>query len=58
MKRFFLFGFLSFLFPKLSPAQDFHFNEVTYSPEKTVFTLFAPNDAKQVVVRIYDPRRA
>ena len=54
MKRFFLFGFLSFLFPKLSPAQDFHFNEVTYSPEKTVFTLFAPNDAKQVVVRIYE----
>ena len=30
------------------------FQEVTYSPEKTVFTLFAPNDAKTVVVRIYD----
>ena len=30
------------------------FKEVTYSPEKTVFTLFAPNDAKKVVVRIYD----
>ncbi len=54
MKKFFLFGFLSFLFPKFSSAQDFRFDEVTYSPEKTVFTLFAPNDAKQVVVRIYD----
>ena len=30
------------------------FQEVTYSPEKTMFTLFAPNDAKTVVVRIYD----
>ena len=29
------------------------FQEVIYSPEKTVFTLFAPNDAKKVVVRIY-----
>ena len=30
----------------LAAAQDFHFDEMTYSPEQTVFKLFAPNDAK------------
>ena len=40
------------LLPQKVAAQPFQ--EVMYSPEKTVFTLFAPNDAKQVVVRIYD----
>ena len=40
------------LLPQKVAAQPFQ--EVAYSPEKTVFTLFAPNDAKQVVVRIYD----
>ena len=30
----------------LATAQDFHFDEVTYSPEQTVFKLFAPNNAK------------
>lgn len=30
-------------------AQDFHFDEMTYSPEQTVFKLFAPNDAKCTV---------
>ena len=34
-------------------AQDFKFNEVAYTPSQTTFTLFAPNDAKKVVVRIY-----
>ena len=43
---------LSMLLPQKVAAQPFQ--EVMYSPEKTVFTLFAPNDAKQVVVRIYD----
>jgi len=43
---------LSMLLPQEVAAQPFQ--EVIYSPEKTVFTLFAPNDAKQVVVRIYD----
>lgn len=33
-------------------AQDF--NEMTYSPEATVFSLFAPNDAKAVTLRLYD----
>ena len=34
-------------------AQDFHFDEVTYSPQQTVFKLFAPVDAKAVRLRIY-----
>ena len=34
-------------------AQDFSFNEMTYSPEATTFRLFAPAAAKKVVVRIY-----
>jgi len=52
MKKFFLFGFLSFLFPKPSVAQPFQ--EMTYTPEKTQFALFAPNDAKKVTLRIYE----
>lgn len=34
-------------------SQDFRFNEVAYTPEATTFCLFAPNDAKKVIVRIY-----
>ena len=34
-------------------AQDFKFDEVTYTPQQTTFRLFAPADAKKVVVRIY-----
>jgi pullulanase len=30
-------------------AQDFEFDEMTYSPEQTVFKLFAPNNAKCTV---------
>ena len=52
MKKFIFAGLLSLLFPHKVAAQPFQ--EVMYSHEKTVFTLFAPNDAKQVVVRIYD----
>ena len=46
---------MSLLFPRFAAAQTQTqtFQEVSYSPEKTVFTLFAPNDAKKVVVRIY-----
>ena len=39
------------LLPKTVAAQTF--KEVDYTPEKTVFSLFAPNDAKKVTVRIY-----
>ncbi len=34
---------------------DFAFDEVTYTPEKTTFKLFAPKDAKSVKVTIYYP---
>ena len=34
-------------------SQDFSFNEVAYTPEATTFSLFAPNDAKKVTIRIY-----
>jgi len=37
----------------LATAQDFRFDEMTYSPEKTTFKLFAPAEAKNVKVRIY-----
>jgi len=34
-------------------AQDFRFDEVTYTPEATTFKLFAPATAKSIKVRIY-----
>ena len=34
-------------------AQDFRFDEVTYTPKATTFKLFAPRDAKSVNVE-YD----
>ncbi|MCR5239792.1 MAG: type I pullulanase [Prevotella sp.] len=52
MKALIFAGLLSLLFPKEVAAQAFQ--EVSYSPEKTQFALFAPNDAKKVVVRIYE----
>ena len=36
---------LSMLLPQKVAAQPFQ--EVVYSPEKTVFTLFAPNDPRR-----------
>ena len=55
MKKLIFAGLLSLLFPRFAAAQTQTqtFQEVSYSPEKTVFTLFAPDDAKKVVVRIY-----
>jgi pullulanase len=53
MKKLIFAGLLSLLFPRLAAAQTQTFQEVSYSPENTVFTLFAPNDAKKVTVRIY-----
>ena len=52
MKKLIFAGLLSLLFPRSAVAQTFQ--EVNYSPEKTVFSLFAPNDAKKVTVRIYE----
>ena len=34
-------------------AQDFSFDEVSYTPEATTFKLFAPGDAKKVRLRLY-----
>ena len=51
MKKLIVAGLLSLLFPKTAAAQ--WFQEVSYTPERTQFALFAPNDAKKVVVRIY-----
>ena len=37
-------------------AQDFSFDEVTYSPEQTTFKLFAPKNAKRVEVTVTDAK--
>jgi len=34
-------------------AQDFRFDEMTYTPQQTTFRLFAPSTARNVVVRLY-----
>jgi pullulanase len=34
-------------------AQDFNFDEASYTPQQTVFRLFAPANAKAVKVRLY-----
>ena len=34
-------------------AQDFNFDEINYSPARTVFKLFAPGKAKNVVLNVY-----
>ena len=51
MKRLIIAGLWALLFPPKATAQPFQ--EVKYTPEKTQFALFAPNDAKKVTVRIY-----
>ena len=52
MKQLIFAGLLSLLFPKSVTAQTFQ--EVNYTPKKTQFALFAPNDAKRVTLRIYE----
>ena len=51
MKKLIFAGLLSMLLPKQAVAQTF--KEVDYVPKETKFQLFAPNDAKQITVRIY-----
>ena len=51
MKKLIFAGLLSLLLPHKVVAQPFQ--EVNYTPEKTQFALFAPNDAKRVTLRIY-----
>ena len=51
MKKLIFAGLLSMLLPKQVVAQTF--KEVDYTPKETKFQLFAPNNAKQVTIRIY-----
>ena len=51
MKRIILATIMSTMLLSKATAQPFH--EMAYSPEQTTFSLFAPNDAKKVFVRIY-----
>ena len=53
MKKLIIASLLILLSSKAAIAQDFHFDEMTYSPAQTTFKLFAPKDAKKVVVRLY-----
>ena len=53
MKKLLLAGLLTVLAAKPASAQDFNFDEMTYTPEVTTFKLFAPAKAKGVKVRIY-----
>ena len=38
---------------QVAVAQEFDFREMEYTPQQTVFQLFAPANAKAVKVRIY-----
>ena len=51
MKKLIFAGLLSMLLPHQVVAQTF--KEVSYAPQETKFQLFAPNNAKQITVRIY-----
>ena len=51
MKKLIFAGLLSMLLPHQVVAQTF--KEVSYAPQETKFQLFAPNDAKQITVRVY-----
>lgn len=37
----------------IASAQDFNFDEINYSPARTVFKLFAPGKAKNVELNVY-----
>jgi pullulanase len=51
MKRIILATIISSMILSKATAQAFR--EMEYSPEQTTFSLFAPNDAKRVTLRIY-----
>ena len=40
--------------PAIPSVEKFHFDEITYTPEKTTFKLFAPKSMKRVILRIYE----
>ena len=56
MKLFF--SMLMLMMTTFASAQDFRFDEVTYTPSKTTFKLFAPKDAKKVLLRLYEDEQA
>ena len=50
MKKLIFAGLLSAVLSCTTSNQDFQFDEMAYSPEQTVFKLFAPDDAKCFVI--------
>ena len=52
MRKYFM-ALLLMMTTVTTQAQDFSFDEVSYTPESTTFKLFAPGDAKKVRLRLY-----
>ena len=52
MRKYFM-ALLLMMTTVTTQAQDFSFDEVSYTPEATTFKLFAPGDAKKVRLRLY-----
>ena len=52
IKKMFVTGLLSLIIGQTTAGQPFE--EMIYSKKKTVFRLFAPTNAKRIVVRLYD----
>ena len=52
IKNIIITSLLTLAFAHNADAQQF--NELTYTPTKSEFRLFAPDSAKKIVVRIYD----
>ena len=52
MRKYFM-ALLLLMTTVTTQAQDFSFDEVSYTPESTTFKLFAPGDAKKVRLRLY-----
>ena len=52
MKRFIIATILTMAATTIQ-AQDFNFDEVTYTPQATTFKLFAPSEARRVQLRLY-----
>ena len=46
--------FYFFIMSQTLHSQTFNFDEVTYTPEKTTFRLFAPKNCKSVRVQLYN----
>ena len=53
MRKILLTTLLTIAAAQVAVAQEFDFHEMEYTPQQTVFQLFAPANAKAVKVRIY-----